>query len=102
MWAYVDESGCLGMKLGRGSSPFFTVCAVIFADRSQTTLCHSKIEELKSTLRVRKDSSSAKPTTISELASSEKCWSSISTTLAYQSTRPKLLVSTVLFFIMPR
>lgn len=55
MWAYVDESGCMGMKIGSGSSPFFSVTTVVFDDKSVVTDCYNTIESLKDTLRVKKE-----------------------------------------------
>ncbi len=55
MWAYVDESGCMGMKIGSGSSPFFAVTTVVFSQKTVVTDCYNKIEELKGELRVRKE-----------------------------------------------
>lgn len=52
MNAYVDESGCLGMKIGAGSSTFFTVVTTIFHDRSQVTACYDRIESLKNEMRI--------------------------------------------------
>lgn len=55
MWVYVDESGCLGMKLGQGSSPFFCVVSVLFKDKAAVTACYNRIEALKSELKIRKE-----------------------------------------------
>lgn len=55
MRAYVDESGCMGMKLGEGSSDHFTVIVVLFSDEQESTRCYNRIEELKSTLGVKKE-----------------------------------------------
>jgi len=55
MNAYVDESGCLGMKIGSGSSASFTVVTTIFSEKSQVTACYDKIELLKVKLRIGKE-----------------------------------------------
>jgi hypothetical protein len=55
MWAYVDESGCMGMKLEEGSSLTFTVVTVIFSSKEVATQCYNRIEELKSELKPRKE-----------------------------------------------
>ena len=55
MWAYVDESGCMGMKLDAGSSLFFTVVTVIFSDKTTVTRCSNRIEELKLSLKPGKE-----------------------------------------------
>jgi hypothetical protein len=55
MWAYVDESGCMGMKIGSGSSPFFAVSTVVFGNKADVTNCYETIEALKASLRVRKE-----------------------------------------------
>lgn len=52
MWAYVDESGCLGMKIGAGSSACFTVVICMFDDKSQVIACHDRIEQLKTELQI--------------------------------------------------
>jgi hypothetical protein len=52
MLAYVDESGCTGMKLGRGSTDFYAVVAVVFFDREEGTKCHEAIDKLRIDLRV--------------------------------------------------
>jgi hypothetical protein len=55
MWAYVDESGCMGMKVGSGSSPFFVVTVVLFNDKTVVTACYDRIEELKTTFKVKSE-----------------------------------------------
>lgn len=51
MFIYVDESGCSGMKLGRGSSPHFTLTAVVFADQEATRAGRHLIRSLKTSMR---------------------------------------------------
>jgi hypothetical protein len=55
MLAYVDESGCTGMRLDAGASPFFTVTAVVFEDRQQADRCYARIDSLRRTLKVAKE-----------------------------------------------
>ncbi|MEX0739573.1 MAG: DUF3800 domain-containing protein [Pseudohongiella sp.] len=52
MLAYVDESGCTGMRLNKGATPFFTVTAVLFDQRDEATRCFERIESLKTLLKV--------------------------------------------------
>jgi hypothetical protein len=53
MLAYVDESGCLGMK--PTSTPFYVVTAVLFVDRSAADRCHHHIGELREALGITKE-----------------------------------------------
>ena len=55
MLAFVDESGCMGMKLGHGSSPHFGVVAVLFEDHHIANQCDKYIEELRKVLRIRRE-----------------------------------------------
>ena len=55
MLAYVDESGCTGMKIGSGSSAVFSVIVVLFQERSEATRCYDHIEGLKQTLGIKKE-----------------------------------------------
>ncbi len=52
MLAYVDESGCTGMKLGKGSSELFVVTAVLFEDRTVASECHEHIQRLRKKLQI--------------------------------------------------
>lgn len=47
MFVYLDESGCAGMKLDRGSSPTFTLAAVVFPDAGSTRVCRQQLADLK-------------------------------------------------------
>jgi hypothetical protein len=53
--AFVDESGCLGMKLGAGSSPYFGVVAVLFHDLSEANRCDKHIGHLRDAIGVKKE-----------------------------------------------
>ncbi len=53
--AYVDESGCMGMRLHRNSSKFFGVAATLFEKPEAATECYNAIEALKSELGVRRE-----------------------------------------------
>lgn len=55
MLAFVDESGCTGMKLDKGSSPTFTVSAILFQDRGVAERCYSRIDNLRRELGVTKE-----------------------------------------------
>lgn len=55
MWAYVDESGCMGMNISSGSSPIFAVMAILFRDKSQADECFQSIEGLKAPNGVKKE-----------------------------------------------
>lgn len=50
MLVFVDESGDSGLKLGQGSSKFFTVAIVIFEDNEEAMACDQRIELLKKEL----------------------------------------------------
>jgi hypothetical protein len=47
MLVFVDESGDAGMKLGRGSSAFFVVTAVLFEDHEEAAVCDRHIDEIR-------------------------------------------------------
>jgi hypothetical protein len=47
MLCFVDESGDAGLKLDRGSSPFFTITAVIFEDHDEADACDQAINQLR-------------------------------------------------------
>jgi len=55
MLAYVDESGCTGMRLNSGSSLFFVVTAVFFEDRDQADKCYRRIDTLRAELKVSRE-----------------------------------------------
>ena len=55
MRAYVDESGCMGMKLHRNSSKYFGVVAVLFCDPDEATRCYDGIELLKQELGITRE-----------------------------------------------
>jgi len=50
---FIDESGCAGFKLDKGSTPFFVVVLVIFADFNEAERTSAKIAEIRSALRVK-------------------------------------------------
>ena len=56
MLVFIDESGDAGLKLDKGSSPFFTVGLVIFEDNEEATACDQRIELLKRELSWRPES----------------------------------------------
>ncbi len=47
MLVFVDESGDAGMKLGRGSSPYFIVAAVLFEDDDEALACDQRIAHIR-------------------------------------------------------
>jgi hypothetical protein len=49
----IDESGCAGFKLGKGSSAFFVVGMVIFDDRQEAERTSASIQQAKDRLRVK-------------------------------------------------
>lgn len=53
MLVLVDESGCSGFKLGKGSSPFFVVGMVIFDDHGEAERTSTAIQEARARLRVK-------------------------------------------------
>ncbi len=52
MLVLIDESGCPGFKLTKGSTPFFVVAMVIFKDFSQAEAASKAITDLRQTLHV--------------------------------------------------
>lgn len=48
MWVFVDESGCTGMKLGGGSSPTFTLAAIVFATDAEASKARHEVRALRS------------------------------------------------------
>jgi len=55
MLAYVDESGDMGMKIDKNSSPLFVVTAVLFYDRGEADRCYRAIESLRDELSIRNE-----------------------------------------------
>lgn len=55
MLCFVDESGDTGLKVGKGSSPFFTVALVLFPDEEDANACDQRISLLRHELGVSKD-----------------------------------------------
>lgn len=55
MLILIDESGDAGMKLGKGSSPFFCVIAVIFTDSLDADACDRAIDELRRKMQLPND-----------------------------------------------
>jgi hypothetical protein len=51
----IDESGCPGFKLNKGSSPYFTLAMVIFHDFLEAEKTSETIELLKRTLKVKNE-----------------------------------------------
>lgn len=48
----IDESGCTGFKLEKGSSPYFVVAMVIFRDFEEAEKCSRCIAELRGRLNI--------------------------------------------------
>ena len=44
MLVFIDESGDSGLKINNGSSRYFAVSLVIFADDNEANACDKKIE----------------------------------------------------------
>jgi len=55
MLVFIDESGDAGLKLDRGSSPYFVVTLLIFRDNKIANEADKHIEILKSDLNMRSD-----------------------------------------------
>lgn len=55
MLAFIDESGDAGRKIDKGSSPFFVVAIVTFADLEEANRCDGQIDRLRTELRLRPD-----------------------------------------------
>lgn len=47
MLVFIDESGCAGFKLARGSSPYFVAVMVIFSDHAQADRADGAIEQAR-------------------------------------------------------
>lgn len=52
MLVLIDESGCPGFKLNKGSTPYFVVVMVIFTDYLEAEKASKTITELRKNLRV--------------------------------------------------
>lgn len=52
MLVLIDESGCPGFKLKKGSTPYFVVGMVIFKDFSQAEVASKTITELRRSLKI--------------------------------------------------
>jgi hypothetical protein len=50
MHVFVDESGDSGLKLGKGSTPFFTVALIVFDQLADMETTEAKIQSLRRTL----------------------------------------------------
>lgn len=55
MLVLIDESGCPGFELHRGSSPYFALAMVIFFDFIEAEKTSSKIAELRNVLRIKNE-----------------------------------------------
>lgn len=47
MLVFIDESGCPGLKLQAGSTPYFTVALVVFEDPDEALRAEAKISDLR-------------------------------------------------------
>ena len=52
MLVLIDESGCPGFKLTKGSTPYFVVGMVIFKDFSKAEIASKAISELRQSLKI--------------------------------------------------
>src|SRR5262245_22360276 len=52
--ATMDESGDTGLKLGKGSSDFFTIGMVLFQELAVAEACRIRIQELRQTLGMKR------------------------------------------------
>lgn len=52
MLVFMDESGDSGMNAKAGSSPFFTVTAVLFEDNEEAAACEQRIAQCRATLKL--------------------------------------------------
>lgn len=55
MLCLVDESGDVGLKIGKGSSEFFTVAVIFFRDREAAQACDNRISQLRHELHLKKE-----------------------------------------------
>jgi len=51
----IDESGCPGFELNKGSSPYFAIAMVIFFDSMEAERASKKIAELRKKLRIKNE-----------------------------------------------
>lgn len=49
----IDESGCAGFEIGRGSSPYFVLAMIIFYDFQEAEKVSKKIADLRVELRIK-------------------------------------------------
>lgn len=52
MLVLIDESGCSGFKLGKGSTPYFVVAMIIFSDFEEAERTSSVLAGLRKTLNI--------------------------------------------------
>lgn len=55
MLCFVDESGDTGLKVGKGSSRFFTIAMVMFSEHDEATACDQRISLLRRELGIPKE-----------------------------------------------
>jgi hypothetical protein len=55
MLVFIDESGCTGFKLQKGSTNYFVLAMVIFKDFKEAENCSHAISALKKRLKVKKE-----------------------------------------------
>lgn len=55
MLCFVDESGDTGLKVGQGSSMYFTVALILFPDNDDATACDQRITLLRRELAIPPD-----------------------------------------------
>lgn len=55
MLVLIDESGCPGFELNKGSSPYFTLAMVIFHDLLEAEKASKIIEELRLSLKIKSE-----------------------------------------------
>ena len=48
---FIDESGCAGFKLARGSTPYFVVAMVVFEDHDEANRVDGAIDSLRAPIR---------------------------------------------------
>lgn len=53
MLVCIDENGCTGFKLDRGSKPYFIIAMVIFKELHEAEQCSKAIQDLKTQLRIK-------------------------------------------------
>lgn len=55
MLVLIDESGCCGFNLNNGSSPFFVLAMIIFADCKEAENVSKKIADLRKVLKIKEE-----------------------------------------------